>query len=129
VERALDSAQKKTWSTVTALARSEPTSQPASLMHSALNAAFDMRVKYRLVNNNQVPPVILWLLSISTILTLGDIGYNGGLNGKRNGFVTGLLAVLVIGIIYVIVDLDRPRHGMIKIEPTAFIELRDVPGL
>ena len=43
----------------------------------------------------------------------------------RNFFVTMVASVLISAVIIVIIDLDRPRHGLIQVGQKRMVELRD----
>jgi hypothetical protein len=52
-------------------------------------------------------------------------GYGCGLHGQRNRLATTVHTVLVCLVILVILDLDRPSHGMIRVSQRSLERLRE----
>ena len=52
------------------------------------------------------------------------MGYGCGVRGRRNGLATTVYAVLICLAILVIVDLDRPVHGLIRVSPRSVERLQ-----
>jgi hypothetical protein len=67
----------------------------------------------------------LILLYFVAMVSTGLIGYGCGLEEVRNFFVTVVASVLIAAVIIVIIDLDRPRHGLIRVSQKRLVELRD----
>jgi len=74
---------------------------------------------------NHVPEITLVLLYFVAIMATGLIGYGCGLSGVRKYFVTIILAIIIAAVIMVIIDLDRPHAGLIKVSQQRMIDLRD----
>jgi len=60
-----------------------------------------------------------------TILTMGLLGYGCGLGNHRNIGATATVCLLISLVILTIMDLDRPRRGLITISQKPMLELRD----
>lgn len=71
-----------------------------------------------------LPEIILILLYFVAIVVVGVIVYGCGLAGSRNFFVTAMASILIATVILVIVDLDRPRRGLIRVSQDRMLELR-----
>jgi len=74
---------------------------------------------------NRVPEIVIWLLLGVAVATAGVVGYNNGLGNRRHVFGALTLIVLVVVIIRVIIDLDRPRHGLILVSQQSMINLQE----
>jgi hypothetical protein len=74
---------------------------------------------------NHVPEITLVLLYFVAVMATGLIGYRCGLSRIRNFFVTIISSILIAAVIMVIIDLDRPRRGLIKVSQQRMIDLRD----
>jgi hypothetical protein len=48
----------------------------------------------------------------------------GGVCGRRASFVTYILVVLIVILAFVIVDLDRPRRGLIRVDQKCLVDLQ-----
>jgi uncharacterized membrane protein (Fun14 family) len=52
------------------------------------------------------------------------IGYSAGVSGHRASFVTYVMVLLVVVLVFIIIDLDRPRRGLIEVSQESLIDLR-----
>ena len=73
---------------------------------------------------NHVPETILLLLLFMATMTIGVTGYSSGLRHSRLPFLRAILVILVGATLLVIVDLDRPRRGLIKISEGSMLQLQ-----
>lgn len=88
---------------------------PHSQMVPALNDMIDAVTSCDASRLARVPDPILWLLIMLTLLVSMIIGYSR--NEKKNDWVIlGLYSLMTVLTIYTILDLDRPRRGLIKNE-------------
>ena len=62
-----------------------------------------------------VPEPVLFLLFCVFITVGGMLGYNSGLGKKRPAFPTILLFTLIVLVVFIIIDLDRPKRGIIQV--------------
>ncbi|HEX8950335.1 MAG TPA: hypothetical protein VF945_00750, partial [Polyangia bacterium] len=107
--------QREVWSRATAIARDDPRSLPASLLLQALNAVIDLHATRVAVGRNHIPTMVLATLWLVAVVTLAWVGVCAGMSGRRALTVTLLLSLLVSAVITVIVDLDQPRGGLIRV--------------
>ena len=119
-----DQLQRQLWSQAVALGQNNPNSVMIGLFIQSLNEVFQYEAKRLDALENHVPEEIFILLYFAGILTMGLVGYGFGLGGKRNLLATIFTAVLVASVIFLIVDLDRPRRGMIKIGQQSLLNLQ-----
>ena len=56
----------------------------------------------------RIPETILILLFAGSALTLGMVGFNAGLTGRRSPLTAVVLIVVLGAVIALIVDIDRP---------------------
>ncbi len=77
---------------------------------------FDASANQRLAMKFHPPPII-WQALISLAL-VGSLvaGYNLGIEQKRDWFLTIIFTVLMVGTIVVILNLEYPRIGMVKLD-------------
>ena len=52
------------------------------------------------------------------------VGYTSGLGGYRAFFATYIMVGLIVILVFIIVDLDRPRRGLIQVSQAPMTELR-----
>ena len=88
----------------------------SNMMLPALNAMFDSAATSNMVLNSNVPETILYLLLDFSIIISFFIGYNSGLEKKiNNKFIVGFCFLICI-VIFITLDLDRPRRGLITLD-------------
>jgi hypothetical protein len=88
----------------------------SNMMIPALNAMFDSASKSNMVLNSKVPETIVYLMLVFSIIISFFIGYNSGLEKKINTkFITGFCFLICV-VIFITLDLDRPRRGLIKLD-------------
>jgi len=68
------------------------------------------------------------MLLLSSALSLAVVGYGFGLGQLRNNFSLGALSVLMVLVIMLILDFDRPRRGFIEVDEGAILQLRIAPA-
>lgn len=66
--------------------------------------------------NNYAPEVVLYLLFFVFVIAVTILGYSAGLSGKRLTIPISLVGILITLIVYIIIDLDRPKRGLITTE-------------
>jgi hypothetical protein len=107
--------QKRIWDLATVIARRDPTPIVATLV-SALNTMFDTAQTQRFAFTQRVPPGVLTLLVVGSVLAIGAMGFQLGLVGHRQPVLSSLLLAMWVGGMVLAVDLSRPRLGAIRVE-------------
>jgi len=117
--------QKDLCTKTLAVTQKDPSPVPAGLFITSLNDAFDVYEKREAARENHVPEVVLWLLFFVTIGSMVFVGYVCGVEKHRSLSRTLVIALLLSLVILVIVDLDRPRRGLIEVSQHSMLELRE----
>ncbi len=118
VERTLARAtedQRRIWDLATGIARRDPNPMTANLV-SSLNGVFDAAQAQRFAFAQRVPPGVMTLLVVGSILAIGAMGFQLGLVGHRQQALSSLLLAMWVGGMVLAVDLSRPRLGSIRVE-------------
>src|SRR5439155_10969877 len=97
---------------------------PAIRRRQALNDTIDLHARRLVVQDDHVPPTVLAVLFLATIAAMALVGYGCGLFGRRNFVVTTLLTVIVAAVTFVILDLDRPRRGFLRVSQESMQNLQ-----
>ena len=109
--------QQEIWTRAVQACRQVPTPDAAVLLLPALNAMFDIAATRIAVTTIHPPAVIFALLTIVTLLCSLLAGY--GMAGDRDVrdwvHIFGFALALTITV-YVIVDLEYPRLGFIRVD-------------
>lgn len=120
-EQALD----RLWELAVAAAPVEPAAAVRhGLLIEALNGAMDAYGMRNAVLNRHVPEVVLLLLYATYLLTGLVMGYAAGSAGHRPSTVAYVMALLIVLLVCVIIDLDRPRRGLIGVDRSGLTALQ-----
>lgn len=122
VMRKIAAQQTILWDQAAELGRSQP-SASLNLYLSALNAMFDAQTARAAIVERTVPPTVIVLMLFTLLSVTAFAGYTGGLSGGRPVFAAILLSTLLVLVIYVIFDLDRPRRGLIQVDQSVMESL------
>lgn len=113
------------WSTVRQTVHEDASVVPTGLYVQALNEAIDAYGRNDAELTRHVPEVILLLLYATFLMTAGVVGYGAGLGSHRPLIVTYVMMALLVTVAFIIVDLDRPRRGLIEVDRSSLIKLQD----
>lgn len=80
-----------------------------------VNEVIDLHTLRIAAGKKHIPGLVLGLLVACSALAIGTIGYGCGLGGNRRVPLTWSLALLVTGSLWVTIDLDHPRGGLLQI--------------
>jgi len=120
--------QADIWTKASTAGRSpDASAQATMLLVPALNDMIDITATRAMATQNHPPLIIFFLLGG---LSLGGallIGYDTSPNKERSWFHTLAFATILTLTVYVILDLEVPRLGLIRVDDAdqAFIELRN----
>lgn len=118
--------QDRLWQQAVVVAEKSPDSVVVGLFIESLNELIDLHAKRVNVGLRIRIPVVIWLaLYFVTILAIGCVGYQIGLIHARYLGITLLLILTFSSVIVLIVDLDRPQEGFIKVSQQSLIDLKD----
>lgn len=112
------------WSIARKAVEQESNSVSVGLFVQALNEAIDAAGKREAALGRHIPVTVLILLFATFIMGGLVIGYSAGLGGYRAFFATYILVALMVTLVFIIFDLDRPGRGLIRVSQTSMMELR-----
>jgi hypothetical protein len=112
--------QQKIWDYASLIAKAAPTPISAILLTS-LNEVFDLATSRRWALEVRVPPSIIKLLFAFSLLSMGLLGYYFGICGFRHPVLSLFLIIAFTASILLILDLNRPRSGLIKPEQSSIV--------
>jgi len=95
----------------------------ASLVTPSINSVLDIGVEREALNAARIPGIILFVLILYNLLTAAMLGY--ALTGARprQRLATIMLFALLTLAIALILDLDRPQRGTIRVDQTPMKQL------
>jgi hypothetical protein len=120
--------QDALWTEARAAADRDPYSVVTGLFVAAVNDVFDVSGKQLAAVHNRVPGGIFAVLFFVALVAVGFTGYAQGVAERRNLRATLLVTALIGSVIILIVDLDRPATGVIRLSAQALVDLKASVG-
>ncbi|WP_242917794.1 hypothetical protein [Pontibacter liquoris] len=116
--------QRTIWDQTVQAARIDPSPVTTGNFITAYNNVVDRYGERNALLAAHVPEVILYLLFTVFIMSGALIGYGSGLGHKRTLLPSALLSFLICLMMFIILDLDRPRRGIIKVDQSTMEQLK-----
>ncbi|KQV20654.1 hypothetical protein ASC74_19225 [Pseudomonas sp. Root329] len=108
----------------TAEAQGEATAA-MNLVIQSLTDVYNVNEKRRAEQDNHVPATVINLLFVVAIGALGFIAYSYGLGHRRRHGSTAIFAILIAMVFTIILDLDQPRSGFIRVGEESMLRLQE----
>jgi hypothetical protein len=119
--------QDEFWKRAVAYGQKNTNQVAASLLLQSLNQSIDLESARRMALQNHVPESVIYVNGLVGILAAVLVGYTFGLNGQRQIFSMCVLALAITLVLALIIDLDQPRSGLIRVSQQPIIELQHCP--
>lgn len=103
----------------------DPVGGAARLHVQAVNDMIDSYGLRRAALDRHLPAIAIGMLMVTFVMAGATLGYTCGVSGHRVSLPTYGLAALVVVITFIIIDLDRPRRGLLEVNQKSMVELRD----
>jgi len=100
----------------------------SGLFIQSLNELIDTSTTRNAALNRQVPEIVLFLMIATIVLTTATLGYASGIAGHRVTLAAFVLLILIALVVYLIIDLDRPRRGVIQVSHESMLSLQQTIG-
>jgi hypothetical protein len=113
-----DDQQAEIWRLTTKLARAAPTPVNAALVNS-INDMISASLVTRFDFIAQSPGGLIGMLLLGSMVASGAVGFQLGLINTRETVLTWLLLLVWTGAMVMIVDLNRPRIGSLRVDTRA----------
>lgn len=98
----------------------------SGLFIQSLNTLIDTYGSRVAAVNKRIPPPVIILLFVVTIITTLVMGFASGLHRSRSILSMLGLSILITLTIFLIVDMERPRRGLIQVDQDTLYELSSV---
>lgn len=89
----------------------------------SVNDVIDIHSERLFVASLRLPRILGVLLALATILSFLLVGAASSADRKRDTVAIILFAVVFVAVLIVIVDLDRPQEGLLRVPQTAMTDL------
>jgi len=120
-----EQTHKELWSHAAAVGEKDPRAITTGLFIQSLNEMIDLHSKRMAALENHVPEVVFILLYLVSIMAMGMVGYGCGLGGRRSLVMAMTTAFLIALVILIVLDLDRPARGLVKVSQQRLIDLQE----
>jgi hypothetical protein len=112
----LEEIQVSLWGMAEELAESQPPNPVLALYIDALNQTIDLHTdRITAITVGRVPFTIYAGMYLVAIFGLLMLGFQSGIGGYRDLFATIVLIMIFSGIMLLIIDLDRPWGGLLRV--------------
>lgn len=112
------------WRQAVAAADRDPNPVTTGLFIQSLNDLIDAYGRRDAALDRHVPELVLFLLYATFLMTGTIVGYASGLAGHRASFVAYVMVALMVLLVFIIIDLDRPRRGLIEVSQQSLLDLQ-----
>jgi hypothetical protein len=82
---------------------------------------FDASLVQRYSMESRAPAETMLVLLAGAMLAVGALGYQMGLGGRRQLVLAVLLLLMMSGAMVMIIDFNRPRLGLTRINPAPLV--------
>jgi multisubunit Na+/H+ antiporter MnhB subunit len=108
--------QQKIWSKAVAASRADSTSALAIVLLPAINEMIDITTTRSVALRTHLPTLISVLLIGVALLSAFLAGYAMAYRGRRSWLHIVVYALSISLTIYVVIDLDYPRSGLVRLD-------------
>jgi len=124
--KASESLQQQIWQQAMQAAKLDANPVTSGLFVQALNDAIDAYGKRLSELDRHIPELVLLMLYAAFLVTGGMIGYSAGLTENRPSKAIYLMGIVVALLMYLVIDLDRPRRGLVQVNQAPMLSLRSM---
>lgn len=124
INQKVSQLQKQLFDLAIIAAEADPRSFTSGAFIQALTALVQIENKRSAMLQLHVPEPVLFLLFLVFTTAGGILGYSSGLGRKRPKFPTVVMSSLIVLVVFMIIDLDRPKRGIIKVKQDSLIDLQ-----
>jgi CDP-diglyceride synthetase len=110
------------WRRAVAYAQKEPFR--ASLLLQSLNQLIELDSARWMAFQNHVPETVIFAIVVVGLLAAMVVGYTFGMGGFRQLFSICALSLAITLVLTVIIDLDRPQEGFIRVSQQPMLDLQ-----
>ena len=118
--------QAEIWAEAVAVSRAAP-APAAHLLLPALNETFDIATTRTIAGQRHPPLVVFVMLAATALISAVLVGYGMAGGRRRSGFHMLAYALVLSAVFYVILDLEYPRLGLIRVDDAdaALVDVRN----
>jgi hypothetical protein len=95
---------------------------PTGVFIQSLNEMIDDQAKRLAALHNRLPLIVLFALYGVAIIAVGFAGYTSGLQARHSRLPVYITGILVVTMVLLIQDIDRPGAGFIRISQQPMVD-------
>lgn len=118
----VDRLQSQIWSAASVGVRARPEAIVAVL--PPVNDVIDLHATRIAAGRKRLPPLVMGLLIACSLLSVSVLGYGCGFGGRRRAPLTLPLALLIGTALWITIDLDNPRAGLMRLSDAPLKEIK-----
>jgi hypothetical protein len=80
-----------------------------------VNEVIDLHSTRLAAAAKRLPPIVMGLLILNSVFAVAVMGYGCGIGRERRAPLTSVLALLIGAALWITIDLDKPRAGLIQL--------------
>jgi hypothetical protein len=116
------------WEVVEEANRLRPDGVRNSMIVPAANEVIDLSSTRAWAGRNHLPDSVLVLLLTSVLVSGLLLGHSSGQAGRRHAGLWVASNLILALVLFVVLDFDRPRRGLIRVDQRPLIELNAAIG-
>lgn len=116
--------QNELWKYAQTLARQDPNSVTLALYIDALNTMIDTHGERKAAVAARVPPTLLFTIFLIGLLAMALVGFSNSYEGRRSGIGLFIFVLIFALVFTIIIDLDRPQEGLLRVSQQPMIDLQ-----
>ena len=117
-------SQTTLWGFARRAAEANPNPVTSGLFIQSLNEVFDAFGRRVAALDRHVPEMVLLLLYGTFVMAGAIVGFASGAGGHRPSMASYIMIVLMVVLVFIILDLDRPRRGVIEVSQESLYDLQ-----
>jgi hypothetical protein len=122
LEREMEEMHPRLWDAARAGVAAKPEVMMAVL--PPVNEVIDLLAKRNAMTRMHMPRLVVVVLIAAAAIAMGTIGYGSGLAHRRPRVLTLCFATLIAMVMWITIDLDHPRAGMIRMSEQPLVDAR-----
>lgn len=96
----------------------------SGLFIQSINELIDSFGRREAEITRHVPELVMFLVMFTCVMLGAVVGFASGAEGHRPSPASYVFALLIVLLLFVIIDLDRPRRGFIEVPHGSLIDLQ-----
>lgn len=111
------------WERAVAYGRTDANPVRSGMLLHSLNELIQLDAARWTAFTDNVPVAVIYSIAVVGLLAVMVVGYTFGLSGLRQRFSIWMLSLAITMVLGIIVDLERPREGIIRVSQQPLFDL------